>query len=367
MAKIFYSLSGEGRGHASRARCIIDDLHSLHDITVYAPGHAYDMLEPLYRTSRSVKVIRIPGLMFHYNERKRLDYGITALKAIDYYIRSSKLVKDLCRDIDREKPELIITDFEPALPKAAERCQLPYISINHQHFLLTYDLSSLPPLLQQRAAVMGSAINLFYRKQVKTIVSSFYFPPLKPFLKDVFQVGVFLNKKIRSLTPGDNGSILVYLRRFSDKKLLTALNSLNRRIIIYNNEANERHGNLEFKLISPFTFLEDLASCSCLVSTAGNQLVGEAMYLGKPVLAMPEPDNFEQEINGRFLAQSGAGIDYSLDSVTPDILRHFLSNLSAYSNRIDRERICGNAAACSIISRMIEPPQMKEDLYRSAS
>ena len=44
-----------------------------------------------------------------------------------------------------------------------------------------------------------------------------------------------------------------------------------------------------------------------VVSTAGNQLVGEALYLGKPVLVMPERVNFEQAINAHYLEQSGAG------------------------------------------------------------
>lgn len=353
MAKIFYSLSGEGRGHSSRARTLIDDLCRHHEITVYAPAHAFEMLAPVYRNAANVRVIRIPGLTFQYNDKMRLDYVFTLVKSADYFFSSPLLVKRLCEDISREKPDLVITDFEPALARAAEKCGVPYVSVDHQHFLLTYDLSSLPPLLRRRAELMGCFMSLFYHKQVKTIVSSFYYPPLRAGVKNVTQVGVFLNEQIRSLQPADEGHLLVYLRRFIDRDLVRTLSALNRRVIVYNKELNEERGNVIFKKISPYTFAEDLASCSCLVSTAGNQLVGEAIYLGKPVFAIPEPDNFEQQINGHFLSASGAGIDYELDQVNEKNLRFFLSNLPMYRARIDNTRMPGNEEVCDIINGML--------------
>ena len=50
-----------------------------------------------------------------------------------------------------------------------------------------------------------------------------------------------------------------------------------------------------------------------VVTTAGNQLVGEVLYLEKPVLAMPESNNFEQFINAFFLEQSGTGSGIELE------------------------------------------------------
>ena len=46
MAKIFYSMSGEGRGHAARAAAIVDSLRHQHDITLfeandYVGGHTH--------------------------------------------------------------------------------------------------------------------------------------------------------------------------------------------------------------------------------------------------------------------------------------------------------------------------------------
>lgn len=47
MAKIAYSVSGEGQGHAARARTLIEDLGDEHEVLLYAPGRAHQMLAPL--------------------------------------------------------------------------------------------------------------------------------------------------------------------------------------------------------------------------------------------------------------------------------------------------------------------------------
>jgi len=216
-----------------------------------------------------------------------------------------------------------------------------------------YDLSSLPFRLRTKAAFIGQTLKFFHNRQMMTVISSFYSHPLKKTAKNVEQVGVFINQLIRSLTPVDDGHILVYQRKFIDRNLIKSLSAIKRRVIIYNHAKHEKNGNIEFKTISLSTFAEDLASCSCLISTAGNQLIGEAMYLGKPVLAIPEPDNFEQQINAYFLAQSGAGVDCEIEKMNPDVLHRFIANIPAFRKHIDRDRISGNTAVSTLINGML--------------
>lgn len=44
MSKILYGVAGEGRGHAMRARTIVEALRAEHEIVIYAPQCAYEML-----------------------------------------------------------------------------------------------------------------------------------------------------------------------------------------------------------------------------------------------------------------------------------------------------------------------------------
>ena len=72
MATMFYSLSGEGRGHATRVRAIVEDLRKLHQTVIYAPGQAYELLSPVYQGT-DVVVRHISGLAFHYTSCHQLN------------------------------------------------------------------------------------------------------------------------------------------------------------------------------------------------------------------------------------------------------------------------------------------------------
>ena len=86
------------------------------------------------------------------------------------------MVGSLCRRLEKERPDLCITDFEPLLPRAAARCKIPFISFDHQHFLSTVDLSSLPSTLRWKGELLAQFTKWFYRGQRQTIVSSFFTP-----------------------------------------------------------------------------------------------------------------------------------------------------------------------------------------------
>ena len=353
MSKIIYAVSGEGRGHAMRARTLIEELKSDHRIVVYAPHLAHDILSPAYRTDRAVAVRRIPGLRFHYAKARRLDFLGTGWRSLGYLSRLSAAVGRMVRDLEEEQPDLAITDFEPILPRAARRLGIPFISLDHQHFLTAYDLRSLPLRLRCYAAAMALVVRAYYRGQAATVVSSFYFPPLRRRVRGVTQIGVLLRPEILDARPQTGGHLLAYLRRFESRRVLAALADCGREVRIYGlGEAPDR-GPLRFRPIDVEGFADDLASCRGLVTTAGNQLIGEAQYLGKPVLAMPERGNPEQEINAHFLRQSGTGMAVEMDAFTADHVRALLADAERLVARIDRRRLCGNSVALAQVQRYL--------------
>ncbi len=359
MANIFYAVSGEGRGHAARARALIEDLATAHNVVLYAPGHAYHFLAPIYRNS-AVDVRPLPGLRFHYTARRNLGYLKTGYRSLGYVRALPQLVRRLTRDLEKGGADLVVTDFEPSLPRAAQRCGVPFISLDHQHFLLTYDLSSLPRSLRWYAGLMAQSVKAFYWGQTHSIVSSFYFPPLRTGVRDVTQIGVLMRPEIRHARPDYGQHLVVYLRRFAGPNVRRALTECGYPVRIYGLGARPPEGLLEFHDIDIRRFSEDLATCRGLVTTAGNQLVGEALYLGKPVLAMPEPGNREQAINAYFLAQTGAGSVTSMDVINHGHLRRLIEDgpgsIAQYlDSHIDRRRLCGNSAALDTINQCLAP------------
>jgi len=357
MSTIFYSMAGEGRGHATRVRTVVEHLRSRHRLVLFAPGAAHAFLAELY-AGTDVEVRPIPGLFFHYDRRGRVDRWATGRAAAGYLAGLSKLVGEIETAIERESPDLAITDFEPALPRAAKRAGVPFLSLSHQHFLVANDLSSLPFGLRVHAASMGLLVRAFYSGQERTIVSSFYAPPLKRGHEDVLQVGVLLRPSVLAAEARPGEHLVAYFRRSLDAATERALRECGRDVFVYGLGADASRGNLHFRPVSEEGFLADLSSAAALVSTAGNQLVGEALWLGKPVLAMPEQKNYEQFINAHFLEVSGAGTAVAPGALTTETLRAFLARLESYRAAARRHARDGTPAVLDAIERQLGEPSM---------
>lgn len=330
MSTLFYSMSGEGRGHATRTRAIVEDLRRRHRVVLFAPRQAHDLLAPLYEGS-DVEVRRIEGLAFHYKPGGGLDHVRTVLEFLRVVRRFPALVDQLRAAIRAGRPDLVVTDFEPLLPRAAEREGIPYVSVDHQHFLTTYSMEGLPARQRFQAFLMAQAVRVFHGKQKLTVVSSFYKPRLKRLLPGkVRQVGVLLGEDVRHRQPSDGDFLLVYLRRDTPSRVFRALDSCGLPCRVYGPGRTGTEGNLTFLAVDRASFVDDLARCRALVSTAGNQVVGEAMHLGKPILALPESDNWEQGINGHWVARMGIGMCADPATLGPETVAEFLARLGGF-------------------------------------
>jgi uncharacterized protein (TIGR00661 family) len=350
MATIFYSLAGEGRGHATRVRTIVEHLRTEHRFVIFAPGDAYDMLAPLYAGS-DVRVVRIPGLHFEYAANRAVSPWRTTRGALAYIGRLPHLVRRLEGEIEAERPDLAITDFEPSLPRAALRRGVPFVSLNHQHFLVTSDFSQLPRVLRLRAAGLGKIVELHYSGQATTIVSSFCFPKLRAGLGRTVQVGPLLRPQVLAARPEHGAHLVVYLRKFGPDGLFDALAATGREVRAYGLGRRPSIGNIRFHAIDERRFIEDLATSHALVTTAGNQLLGEALYLKKPVLAFPEPSNPEQQLHGHLLENERTGKRLDFDAVSAPAVREFLNQVEFYRSQIVAGRLNGNPAALAELRR----------------
>jgi uncharacterized protein (TIGR00661 family) len=351
MAKIFYSLSGEGRGHATRVRTMVEALRPDHEVVLFAPGDAYEMLAPHY-SGTGVRVYRIPGLHFHY-DRHVLSFWRTTHEATRYLWKLPRLISWLELVIRKESPDLIITDFEPALPRAAQRVGIPFISLDHQHFLVANDLDCLPNWMQLPAKAMGLVVRGFYSGQAETILSQFYAPPLRRDMPNVTQIGVLLRPEILQTQSTSGEHLVAYLRRKTSSAVLASLKQLGRPVYVYGLGELPSQENLQFCRIDEHGFIAHMASSHSVVCTAGNQLVGEALYLGKPVLALPESNNFEQFINAWFLRDSGGGDWVDPDRITIRHLQRFLAQRDDFAGSTDRTSMNGTPPALEILSRYL--------------
>jgi uncharacterized protein (TIGR00661 family) len=353
MAKVAISLSGDGRGHATRVRALVERLREDHAVTIYTSGDAYSMLGPAYANSE-VRVLRLECLRFGYDRDGKVRLGATLAGAASYLRRFPGLVSELAGSLSRDMPDLVISDFEPALPRAAARLGIPHISINHQHFLLTYDLRSLPAWLRVHASYMGLVVRLYDAPAVARVVSSFYFPPLKLGCGNVTQTGVLLRPQVLDAEVSNRGGhIVAYWRRQAPQGAMDALRGLDCEVRVYGLGARRAEGNLRFFAADEAGFVSDLASSRALVCTAGNQLVGEAIFLRKPVFAIPEPGNYEQYINAYFVARMGAGEWAAPGRFGVERLRAFLDSGDSFGSDLALARADGLPRALAVVRRQL--------------
>jgi uncharacterized protein (TIGR00661 family) len=354
LASIVYAMCGEGRGHATRAQTVIEALRGRHQLTLFASGCAVDMLEARYGRT-DIRVVRIPGLQFGYSQPGRVDLLRTLRLAARFKWEANRYIDAVVPELEAAEPDLVIADFEPIVPRAARRLGLPFISFDHQHFLVAGDLSALPFGVRQEANLAAPFVSALYDWQAATIVSSFYRVPIRKGLRNVTWVGTLIRPELVRMTPVHGPYLLAYMRRHASPETLAALAASGRPVRVYGLGERPSAGLLSFHAIDERRFMDDLAGCEAVVSTAGNQLVGEALFLGKPLLVMPEGWNFEQSVNAHFLEQSGAGW-VERGQLTPERVRAFLDAVGGLRAHIRREHVYGNDAAVAALERHLGSP-----------
>ena len=331
------------RWHSSRT-CI-----ERHRVVVYSYGQALSLLKAAC-AALDVEVRTLPSLEFSYNSRRTLSYSRTFFRNVGYLKDLSDIYSRVQSEMERTPPDLIISDFEPVLPRVGRRLGVPFLSLDHQHFLLACDVNELPSGLRQHALWMRTFIRMFCPEgPAETVISSFFRYRTRPRYAFAKQVGVMMRKHIVEARPEDRGHLIAYVRRPDTVDLVPHLHSLKHPVRVYGLGRQPRFGNIEFCEIHPTRFLEDLATSSALITTAGNQLVGEALYLEKPVFAVPEPNNREQEINAHFVRTMGVGEASSAAALSMARLSSFMEKSPFYRARINRQRICGNTVTARII------------------
>ncbi len=303
---VLYGVVGEGMGHAMRSRVLLEHLLSQgHQVQVMASGRAHG-----YLAKRFDGVNQIHGLHLIVEEnRVRLGRTIwsNVLSGLAGIPKNIAAYFDLIRDF---RPTLVVSDFESWTYLYGKMHGLPVLSVDNQQFIArcrhpdeiiaghessfqltkTFVKSKLPYCAHYM-------VTTFVRPEVRKPDTTLYPPILRPEI---------LNTKT---TRGEH--LLVYQTQEGNTALADTLKRTKLPCRIYgmkrNIESDEKDGNLIYRPFSELTFIEDLASCKAVIANAGFTLMGECVYMKKPMLAVALEDQFEQIINARYLHYAGYG------------------------------------------------------------
>jgi uncharacterized protein (TIGR00661 family) len=331
--RILYSIHGYGRGHATRALAVLPELARRHTLLCLAGGSAYAAIWPDF------PVVRIPTLSFAYvpgtgrlSKWQTLRRNLPAV--LDLVCRGP--VFETVREIVREfGPDVVISDSEVWTHRVAAELKIPRISFDHIG-LMTYCRPEVERWDRPSAWFYAHCYRWLVGQPDRALVSSFY--PVQPRRPEIKVVGTLLRQAVRELSPRRGDHLLAYFNQGENQLLPTILDALagaGTPVRVYGSDRQGQEGPLTFLPLSNLPFLEDLASCRAVFSTAGNQLIGEAIYLGKSVCVMPEAC-VEQRLNAAAVERLGIGMRLSARQCSAERLRAFLARLDSYEINLGR-------------------------------
>lgn len=348
--RIVYGVHGYGRGHATRALAVLGELSRRHELLILGGGEAYASIWPDF------PIVRIPTLGYFYAPQGRRSNWLTFRRnfsAVADLLLRGPAFQQVVEQVRDFRPDVVISDAEPWTHRAARRLRIPRIGFDH-FGIMAYCRPPMPwadRLLSLRDVFV-------YRRLMgrpeRVIVSSFYdAPPRYPGVK---VIGPLLRSAVLQ-TPARSGNYLLAYFNNGEHQLTpsveAALRAAPLRTLVYGTPRRGADGNLDFRPPSNLPFLEDLAGCRGVISTAGNQLVGEALHFGKPMLVMPE-DCVEQRLNGAAVERMGIGMQTTFRRFRVEHIQRFLAGEAEYHAAIARCRRDGRREAIEAIEQFLD-------------
>ena len=344
MAKIVYGVSGEGSGHSSRAREMINHLQQLgHIVKVVSYDRGYRNLK------EDFDVFETEGLHIASSD-KRVSKVKTFTDNLQRLPQGHKKLNALRRDIFKTfLPDCVITDFEPMCAYLAHHYDLPLITIDNQH-RIRYMTYPCPARLQAERRMTVSVIRAMVPRPDVSLVTTFYYGEAKNDRTLFFPP--ILRREVLALQSAAADHILVYLTSGFESFVKILKSFPRERFLIYGYDRQGQDGNMVYKPFSREGFLKDFASCKAVMATAGFTLMTEAFYLRKPYLALPMRGQFEQELNAHWMAKLNYGIN--LKRIRSEAVGNFLYRGPDFKANLNDYRAVDNSAIKAKLAELLD-------------
>ncbi|MDO4962682.1 MAG: glycosyltransferase family protein [bacterium] len=324
MKKVLIGICGIGNGHINRQISVIKELiKNNYEVIIATESSKIEVLEAHFPNVH-ILTITIPWIVCNKN-------GLSFTETLFKYenIDVFKKFLEFGTEIERifGKPDLVITDYEPNVAQYAYAMDIPLITMEQQSkFLYLNEIK----IANQSIKEEKYRINYFFPKYSKKIISSFF--PLNIKEKNVLVVPPIVGN-IKKTKMQD--FVLIYFSPYSDSpeydKLLSVLIKItdkNFKVYSKNSEKyKELYDNKNIKFYNfNSSFKEDLASCSCLISTGGHQLISEVIFLEIPVYVIPL-NTYEQKYNAKMIDHYNLG---TCKKITLNSVLNFINNKDKY-------------------------------------
>ena len=389
--RILYGVAGEGLGHAMRSQAVAQHLIAQgHDVRVLAAGRAAQALSPHLPYVRQIEGLELAiagnkidrtGTLLHNLSRAlgnvRHNYAAwqdlllePAALAVEEPLQLAvnapaprmparpplRLAPQKHAPLASFAPELVISDFESWSWCCARMHGLPFLAIDN--------CQSINRLAHPKAVRAGQRASFELARAIvkaKTpgadhyVVTTFF--KAEVIKKRTTTVPPILRDAALRALPRDGAHVVVYQSAEGWRDLPDVLKrfpNVDFHIYGFRRDITDdvREDNLLFRPISERGFLQDLASCRAVIASAGFTLMSEALWLRKPMLAVPLAGQFEQMLNARWLEHLGYGM--MAETLGRKAIVRLLERGDTCREKMRRHRQHGNAEAFEVIDRQVE-------------
>jgi uncharacterized protein (TIGR00661 family) len=343
MARILYGVMGDALGHVSRSLAVAQAMPD-HEFLFVGGGRAQLLKDEGYQLEE------VP-IGETYYRGSRVDLSRTIVNFAKVFLGKKETIRRVGDIIKSFDPDLILTDYELFTPLAARNLGRPSVSLDHQHILTHCDYT--PPTGNRLNRLFTCfSVRYLYSASDRFLISSFFHAePKDPARIEVLPPVV--RSSIRNYKASEGEHVLVYVKSNILARLLPLLETRKTRFIVYGMGERPAKANMLFKRNSTEGFLEDMAACKYVITTAGHNIISEALCFGKPILCFPISFAYEQLVNAHFLARLGYGEFYEKPSINEGVLDGFESRLVQYQGRIRGEDFFGNHKVAARVERLI--------------
>lgn len=326
--QILYGVPGEGLGHATRSKVVVAWLLAQgHDVRVVSSSRAFTLLNQAFPG----RVLEIKGFHLAYKKltvSKSRTLGLTLRTAPEALQTNFRQYRQLLRGF---RPQVVISDFESFSYFYAKLLRVPVISLDNMQVIVRAQLDvAVPPAEREHYDVARSIVRFKLPRARHYLVTTFFELPLKArYAARTTLVPSIIRPEIQAARPTTGSYVLVYQTATTQTDLVDILRQMpDQEFRVYGFNKDEAHGNVLLRPFSEAGFIAELAGARAVLTNGGFSLISEAVYLRKPVCAVPIPAQFEQWLNAAEIEQRGYG--RHLAAIEPAGVRAFLTALPQY-------------------------------------
>lgn len=335
-------------GHATRSAVVIEYLMQQgHEVEVITSDRAYTFLSE--RFPGRVHAIEGFHLAFEGSE-------ISVRKTVAQIVRTAPQKmrtnwKQYFHFLKNKTFDFVISDFETYAAFYAKLHRVPLLSLdNIQVIDRAYPGISIPKEERTNYEIARQVIRMKVPGASHYLITSFFDIAVRK--KNTTLIPSIIRSAVLKLQPKYDQHVLIYQYATPEEQLIPLLQQfpeITFYIFGFNKEAD--YGHIHVKRFSEDEFLELFATAKAVMCHGGFSFISEAVYLHKPIYAVPIPNQFEQYFNAAYVEKMGYGV--KAKEFNHSGIQCFLANMDQYKKKLEGYTQQGNQVLFDTLDLLI--------------